>query len=240
MNLVRRDAAQFKTVARRDRTLLKSSPTLLVKTHTAPLEQVAEREVLFTITSGSIDRENDVVALDGWDIKQYMANPVVLWGHDGRSITSLVGRCVEIGADGTAMKGRVEFAPADLGAGVGDTAETILRMCRLGFINATSVGFRPLEWEFTEDKARGADDWFPGIDFKKQELMEFSIVSIPCNPEALIDPNERTGDAGSAQQQPDVEVTAAASSEAIALKAQAVAKRMRLMCELRARYIQLP
>ena len=37
------------------------------------------------------------------------------------------------------------------------------------------------------DKDRGADDWFPGIDFEEQELVELSIVTVPANPEALVD-----------------------------------------------------
>ena len=55
-----------------------------------------------------------------------------------------------------------------------------------GFLSATSVGFRQLTWDFTEDEERGADDWWPGIVFHTQELVEFSIVTVPANPEALI------------------------------------------------------
>ena len=36
-------------------------------------------------------------------------------------------------------------------------------------------------------RSRGADDWFPGIDFEEQELVELSIVTVPANPEALVD-----------------------------------------------------
>ena len=66
-------------------------------------------------------------------------------------------------------------------------AESIYRLAQGGFLAATSVGFRPLKWEYTSDLARGADDWFPGIDFEQQELVEFSIVTVPANPEALIE-----------------------------------------------------
>jgi phage head maturation protease len=64
----------------------------------------------------------------------------------------------------------------------------VYRLARGGFLAATSVGFRPLKWEYTTDKERGADDWFPGIDFEEQELVEFSIVTVPANPEALMEP----------------------------------------------------
>ena len=37
-------------------------------------------------------------------------------------------------------------------------------------------------WTFTKDKTRPG-----GIDFIEQELMEFSVVSVPANPEALME-----------------------------------------------------
>jgi len=46
-------------------------------------------------------------------------------------------------------------------------------------LNATSVGFKPKEWVFNEDRK--------GVDFKTQELLEFSVVPVPSNPEALIE-----------------------------------------------------
>lgn len=146
----------------------------------ASADLVDDRVVRFTISTGAVDRDNDVIDQRGWQLEHYRRNPVVLWGHDSRSLQNVIGRCVEIGVVGGALKAAVEFAPTE-------TAEAALRLCRAQFLNATSVGFRPLEWEFTSDKARGADDWFPGIDFRKQELLELSIVAIPANPEALID-----------------------------------------------------
>jgi HK97 family phage prohead protease len=48
-------------------------------------------------------------------------------------------------------------------------------------LSATSVGFRPLKWSFSKDRERGG-----GIDFHEQELLEFSIVTVPANSEATI------------------------------------------------------
>jgi phage head maturation protease len=46
------------------------------------------------------------------------------------------------------------------------------------YINAVSVGFKPLEW--TNSKER------PGsVDFQKQELLELSLVGVPANASAL-------------------------------------------------------
>lgn len=151
------------------------------------VEVMDERVVRFTISTGAIDREGDTVAVGGWDTAAYLLNPVVLWAH--RTDHMPIGKCVELGNDGTSLKAAVEFVPAGVPM-VGPKAEAVLLLLRGGFLNATSVGFRPIEYEMANDRME-KDDYFPPYDFIKQELMEFSVVSIPCNPEALIEPAER-------------------------------------------------
>lgn len=46
-----------------------------------------------------------------------------------------------------------------------------------GLVRAVSIGFRPLEYSFIDAG---------GIDFKKCEVIELSLVTIPCNPDAQI------------------------------------------------------
>lgn len=161
--------------------------TVLRKDVFTLVEQLEDRVIRFTISTAAIDRERDSISIEGWDLSAYKQNPVVLWAHDAYELP--VGRCTEIGTDGGALRASVEFVPADMPC-VGPKAEAILRMCRTGFLSTTSVGFRPLEYELAKDRM-DEDDWFPPFNFLRQELMEFSIVTIPCNPEALIDPAER-------------------------------------------------
>jgi hypothetical protein len=61
-------------------------------------------------------------------------------------------------------------------------AEGILQLYKGGFLSATSVGFNPLKYAFTDDPKRRY-----GIDFLEQELLEFSCVTVPANAEALIE-----------------------------------------------------
>ena len=56
-------------------------------------------------------------------------------------------------------------------------ANTVLQMIDGGFLRATSVGFRPLRFE--RNAQRG------GNDFKEQELLEFSVVPVGANPQAV-------------------------------------------------------
>jgi HK97 family phage prohead protease len=143
-----------------------------------------KRVLRFTISTDSVDRERDSIAIAGWDLSNYRKNPVVLWGHDSERLP--IGRGFDVAVEGGALKASVEFIPDDLPEG-GAFAESVYRLARGGFIAATSVGFRPLKWTYSTDKDRGADDWFPGIDFQEQELVELSIVTVPANPEALLD-----------------------------------------------------
>jgi HK97 family phage prohead protease len=149
-----------------------------------PLDNAA-RSLRFTISTAAVDRESDTIAIEGWDLANWIRNPVVLWGHDASLLP--IGRGFDLSIENGALKASVEFIPADNPLG-GAMAESVYRLASTGFLNATSVGFRPIKWSFTDDPERGADDWFPGIDFETQELVEFSIVTVPANPEALIEP----------------------------------------------------
>lgn len=134
----------------------------------------AKRKIRFVFSDGAIDRAGDSIDADGWVIDSYLKNPVVPWAHD--TFSPPIGRSSELTSDGNRLTGVVEFAPPDVNA----FADTIFRMVKAGYINAGSVGFLPIEWSFSNDKGRPF-----GIDFTKQELLEFSICPVPCNPNAL-------------------------------------------------------
>lgn len=145
------------------------------------------RKIKFTISTSAVDRDKDTIAVEGWDLDNYKKNPVVLWAHDGRSFP--VGKCTQIGVEGNELKATVEFMPKDIPI-QGEFAEAVYRMCKEGYLSATSVGFQPTEYEVSKSRDDG-ESWFAPLDIKKQELWEFSIVTMPCNPEALIDATER-------------------------------------------------
>lgn len=201
-------ATQFKTV-NRGRNVTRA--TLGVrKQMIAPAEQIGVdmRALAFTISTSIVDRELDRIAIEGWDLANYKRNPVVLWGHDAERLP--IGRAFNVRVENNALKASVEFIPSDTPEG-GAFAESVYRLARNGFIAATSVGFRPKRWEFSDDPERGADDWFPGIDFEEQELVELSIVTVPANPEALIEapgPGEGTAIASETPPVTGEEVTA--------------------------------
>lgn len=142
------------------------------KNFTTEVKQIGERKMSFTITTASVDRDGDTIDPKGWDMSSYMKNPVVLWAHDYSCPP--VGKAVNIQSTDKGIQADVEFTPP----GMNPFADQIHDMCKSGFLNATSVGFVGKEADQATDRKYG-------MDFKKQELLEFSIVPVPSNPEAL-------------------------------------------------------
>jgi len=139
-------------------------------------------EVLdFIISSDVVDRMGDVIDATGWELDNWRANPVVLWAHD--SVTGVpVARGEKIwvqreeGRD--LLMSTARFTHRDLNP----FGHMIGRLYRERFLSAVSVGFIPLEWSIDESRPG-----FMPINFLRQELLEYSAVPIPANPEALVD-----------------------------------------------------
>lgn len=136
-----------------------------------------KRQIEFVISTACVDRYGDIVEVSGWDLKNYKANPVVLFGHN--SSIPPIGKAIKTWKDGDALRSIAEFMPQDISA----FAHSIFRMYQEKFLRAVSVGFKPLKWERIVDE-EGNETW--SYRFKKQELLEFSAVPIPANPEALV------------------------------------------------------
>lgn len=134
------------------------------------------RALDFTISTAAVDRYGDTVAVDGWKLENYRKNPVVLWMHDNSMLP--VGKAVNTRIEEGKLKSRVEFTPPEMAR----FNDTVFNMLKAGFLSATSVGFIPIKYNFVDDPQRRF-----GIDFLEQELLEFSIVTVPANPEALIE-----------------------------------------------------
>jgi len=58
------------------------------------VKQVKANEYDIVISTDAVDRDGDIIEVDGWEIDNYLANPVVLWAHDYRGVP--VGRALEV------------------------------------------------------------------------------------------------------------------------------------------------
>ena len=120
------------------------------------------------------DRTMEKFAPGAWDLENYKKNPVILWGHDGSKPP--IGRAIDIKEDANGLIAVAEFdTESERGA-------EIFGLYERGFLNAFSVGFIPKAQSLENIPEQGTK----GTVWTEAELLEFSAVSIPANPGAMI------------------------------------------------------
>lgn len=133
------------------------------------------RTVSFVMSNATADRYGDTVQADGWKLANYKANPVLLWCHN--SSAPPVGKCLDIRVRDGALLGDYQFTTAE----EYEFGDTIYKLFVGEYLNAGSVGFIPIDYEGIRDRN---GDWI-GVNFKTQELTEFSACPVPAHPQAL-------------------------------------------------------
>lgn len=125
------------------------------------------------INTPAVDRDRDRVMPSGCRMESYLKNPVVQWGHNYREPWSTIGRTktIEITPDGIVAE--FELRPA---ANDQDPQNIVRLLWEGGWVKTASIGFIP--------KAGKPNDE-GGYDFSEWELLEWSLVPIPANQEAL-------------------------------------------------------
>lgn len=134
------------------------------------------------ISTESVDRDGDIVEAAGAIVTNYLKNPVVLWGHDYRSPESIVGTTTDLEKiPGHGIRSRLQFVPE----GVNPRADLVRGLWDGGFLNAASIGFDPKQYEPLGGDGPAGESYATGYRFSQWELLEWSIVSIPANQDAL-------------------------------------------------------
>lgn len=126
-------------------------------------------EPSITITTNAVDRHRDRVFPEGAKTDVYMQNPVVLFGHNYDALP--VGTCTSLQSTESGIKATWKWLEGDA------FADRVKNAWDQGVLRAASIGFIPKKHEFDEERK--------GYDIKEWELLEFSIVPIPANPEAV-------------------------------------------------------
>ena len=129
-----------------------------------------------TIFANELSRDGITVELDGMDFSSYEKNPVVLYAHDFAGRTEAgglpIGRTLQLLRT---PEGRItaefEFLPGD------SFADRVRNAWSQGFLRGASIGWRAIESRPTER----------GLRVTKSELVEWSIVAVPADPDAVRD-----------------------------------------------------
>ena len=139
----------------------------------------AEGRITAVVSNEKKDRDGDVIRAEGWNLNNFMKHPVLLVNHDYYSIRSQIGEWESMEIKGNKMSGVARFY---IGKGNAD-ADWAFELAKEKAL-AFSVGFIP---DMEKAAPLNVEDKFGvnGMEFKGQELLEVSAVTIPSNPDAL-------------------------------------------------------
>jgi hypothetical protein len=145
-------------------------------------ENVAdERAIVSYISTADIDRDSEILLPKGIQTSHYeKSGKPVFWGHQYGEPKDVIGQCLWVKADpsGNSIVAKTAFRKNEFSEEVYQLYTDELVPGHGPILRGWSVGFIPLEWD-EGDKKSGARR-----TFTKWELLEYSAVSIPCNPQA--------------------------------------------------------
>lgn len=142
-------------------------------------ENIKNRTAEFVISSEAPDTYGTVFKISGWDLKRYEANPIVAFGHRTYSENpDMIIGTSEVFIEGDKLIGRVRFESAE----DNPLAEKIYKKVQNGTLRMASIGANPMKGHWGDEKLGEDRDV---IYFDQQELLEWSIVPIGSNPDAL-------------------------------------------------------
>lgn len=139
------------------------------------VKSVGDYEIEIVGSTAHKDRQGESIEPEGFDLKNYKKNPIVLPAHDYHQ--PAIGRATNVKIKDGQLVFKIEF-PQE---GVNPLADVYRKLYKGGFMNASSVGFLPVEWR--DGDGKGKD---PYRTYTKVELLEISLVSVPANPNALL------------------------------------------------------
>ena len=134
-----------------------------------------------TIAANEEARQPPTLDFDGLSLDNYMLNPVVMWAHDvsGRSPSGglPIGRTLELAKTDTGgLMAEFEFLSDD------PFARRVKNAWDKGFLRAASISWLPIE------TAPARDGGYRDI---RSDLLEWSIVPVPSDPDALRESHAR-------------------------------------------------
>lgn len=135
----------------------------------APITKAADGSFVTVASTNTVDRHGEIVHQDGWDLKAYKKNPVILWAHDHTEPAIGVAKRVWVDGAGKKAKLMMEVALHD----VTEKARAIKQLVEMGVVNSMSVSYKVL-------------DSPDGINHVKNELLETSVVNVPANADAMM------------------------------------------------------
>ena len=119
-------------------------------------------------STNAIDRAGDIIEHDAWTkggLENFKSNPIILFNHN---YDRPIGRAKELSVDEDGL---------NITARISKSASEIKDLIKDGVLGAFSVGFKVKDAEYMTET--------DGYKIKDAELFEVSVVSVPCNQNAV-------------------------------------------------------
>lgn len=137
--------------------------------YSAYLEKAENDIYTFVMTEEKVDRDGDVVVLDGLDTTEFMKNPQLFYNHESRNYP--IGLVKSIRREGDKLFGDIWLNQ------ITEESKIVKQLIDAGNLKTGSIGFS------VSDAKWNAKD---GVYYlTKTELYEFSICNIPSNTGAV-------------------------------------------------------
>lgn len=127
--------------------------------------------LVYVMSDETVDRMGDVISAKGWNLTNFVKNPVALFGHKHDFV---IGHWTDVKVVTGKLIGRLHLLPK----GISERLDEVIAAVEHGILRAVSVGF-------TADPDKVERNKNGGVNFGAAELMECSLVSVPANPNAL-------------------------------------------------------
>jgi hypothetical protein len=128
------------------------------------------------VSTESVDRDGDIIRQEGWDLRHFKAHPVLLSSHNYRGLTNQIGEWTSMEVVGKELVGKAKYYIGQ-GNPEADWGFFLAGRDKAAF----SVGFMPDMTQAKELQGEGKTSF----EFKAQELLEVSQVTVPSNRQSL-------------------------------------------------------
>lgn len=150
--------------------------------HAAPAPDFGSNIIQFVASTDGVKRDGNEILNSGWHFENFSRNPVFLYCHDYHSLP--IGKHVDWRVDkGPSGENVLRIWSQFCSRELYEFADRVRQMYVEGYLRAGSIGWIPLKHEAIRDP----DGYIKGFRFLENDLLEFSAVPVPADPNALVE-----------------------------------------------------
>jgi hypothetical protein len=160
---------------------------ILILAGVASVEIAAEdRTEVSKITTEAVDRDREIVVAKGIDLAAFRSNPVVLLNHNWTGLP--LGKALWVKNEGNGLSAKTQYAKRPQDHTGEWVPESVYSLIKQDMLPGKSIGFLPLEARPPEKAEIAQRPELRDVRriITKSILLEYSVVGIPSNPEAVV------------------------------------------------------